>query len=123
MELHRRRSTEKIPRGYGVFSYFSSAKLERQMGQQLKRYQDWPERLAAFVATMRDRPFAWGSWDCCLFVAAAIKEMTGVDFGEPFRATGYNDEASAYAIVAEYGSTEALWNSLLGKPVGWQLAQ
>ncbi len=49
------------------------------------RREDWPERLLAFLASRRDKPFAWGENDCALFAADAALEMTGVDFAAPFR--------------------------------------
>lgn len=59
----------------------------------MTRFEDWPERLAAFIEERRAMPFAWGSNDCALFAADAVCAITGVDFGEPFRGR-YDDEAS-----------------------------
>ncbi len=45
----------------------------------LVRYEDWPTRLAKFTELIRDIPFTWGQWDCCLTACSAMKAITGVD--------------------------------------------
>lgn len=49
------------------------------------RKADWPVVLAAFISDNRNRPFRWGSWDCCLFACNAIREITGVDVATKYR--------------------------------------
>lgn len=49
------------------------------------RKADWPVLLAAFLKENKDRPFRWGSWDCCLFACNAIREITGVDVAAKYR--------------------------------------
>jgi len=68
----------------------------------VRRYDDWQERLGAFLARHQYETFAYGRWDCCLFVAAAIEAMTGVDPGASVRGT-YSSRAEA----RRYGSVEA----------------
>ena len=51
----------------------------------LRRFDNWPELLAAFLAQHRNTPFDWGRFDCALFAADAIHVMTGTDLAEPFR--------------------------------------
>ena len=41
-----------------------------------RRLDDWPTRLNAFIDAARERPFAWGTWDCCTFAAAAVETVT-----------------------------------------------
>ena len=53
--------------------------------QRLRRRPDWPTALQLFCTANSRRRFAWGEWDCCLFVADAIEAMTGVDIAAPFR--------------------------------------
>lgn len=43
-------------------------------------------------------PFVWGTNDCCLFPADAIKAFTGVDIASDFRGK-YTDEASAFELI------------------------
>jgi hypothetical protein len=47
------------------------------MTASLQRLPDWPERLAAYLAAMRPRRFAWGTHDCVQFAAGAIAATTG----------------------------------------------
>ena len=51
----------------------------------LTRKEDWPERLAAFVESRRQTPFAWGQQDCCMFACDAVQEITGTDIAAEFR--------------------------------------
>jgi len=43
----------------------------------MQRHHDWPERLSAFIATARARPFAYGPHDCVSFANGAVEAMTG----------------------------------------------
>lgn len=45
----------------------------------MKRRQDWPLRLSAYIAQRRRTPFAWGTHDCAQFARGAIEAMTGSD--------------------------------------------
>lgn len=49
------------------------------------RQPDWRPRLAAYLEEVRDRPFAYGSHDCALFVAGAVEAMTGKDLAANYR--------------------------------------
>lgn len=51
----------------------------------MQRYDDWPSRLSSYLESRRHTQFAYGSHDCCLFVADAIEAMTGVDVAAHFR--------------------------------------
>lgn len=63
----------------------------------MTRRQDWQSRLGAFLALHMKDPFAWGSWDCALWTASAIAEMTGVDIAEKYRGQ-YSGEKSAMSL-------------------------
>ncbi len=43
------------------------------------RLPDWPDRLIAYLADERARPFVWGASDCITLWAGAVAAMTGVD--------------------------------------------
>jgi hypothetical protein len=60
------------------------------------------------TAARAAKPFAWGTHDCCTFVADAVQSVTGVDIAGDFRGL-YHDEAGAFAIVKRLtgGSTVA----------------
>lgn len=60
----------------------------------MRRLEDWPERLAAFVEERRAKPFRWGQNDCALFAADAVAAVTGVDLAERWRGR-YSDEVTA----------------------------
>lgn len=64
----------------------------------MKLRDDWRERLAGFLEHNRERPFRWGSWDCCLFVSDAVRVMTGVDMAGPMRGT-YHTAHGAFCAV------------------------
>jgi hypothetical protein len=65
----------------------------------MQRFNDWPDRLAAHIASAREAEFRWGSFDCALFAAGAIHAMTGVDLAADFRGK-YSDEAGARALFS-----------------------
>lgn len=67
-----------------------------------ERLSDWPERLDALIAAARDRPFAWGAFDCTLFAADGIAAVTGTDPAAAWRGT-YTDETGAGSLLQEQG--------------------
>ena len=68
----------------------------------LRRWPDWPGRLAAFLGTRAHAPFSWGSSDCCLFACDAVLEMTGTDLAADFRGT-YGCSRSALRVFHRAG--------------------
>jgi hypothetical protein len=64
----------------------------------MTRRPDWQARLDRFLTANAQRPFAYGSWDCCLWVCSAIQEMTGVDPAEDFR-NNYRTRDEAYRLI------------------------
>lgn len=68
----------------------------------MRRLPDWEQRLADYVASVRERPFEWGAHDCILHGASAIEAMTGVDIAADYRGR-YHDRASAAAILKARG--------------------
>lgn len=82
------------------------------------RYPDWPIRLNKYIASIRDKEWEMGTWDCCTFAAGAVEAMTGVDHMPEFRGT-YDDWASSEATLKELGQGD-LYRTLrekFGKPV------
>lgn len=51
----------------------------------LSRLPCWQCQFSKFLFLNSHRPFAYGSFDCCLFVCDAIKAMTGTDVAANFR--------------------------------------
>ena len=87
----------------------------------LVRKADWESALSAYLSKVRDRPYAPGAHDCMLHPAAAIKAVTGRDWGRGHR--GKYDSplgAKRYLKGLGFDSPEAMLDSLLPeKPVGF----
>jgi hypothetical protein len=66
--------------------------------------------LYPYIDACRDKPFAWGSWDCCQFVGEWILTLTGSDLRAKFPA--YDTEEQALAILTEHGGLPGLLSSL-----------
>jgi ferric-dicitrate binding protein FerR (iron transport regulator) len=71
----------------------------------LHRYPDWEARLAAYLDSVRVRPFEWGTHDCCLFAAGAVEAMTGVDPMPEFRGA-YSTQRGARRALATHGASK-----------------
>lgn len=72
---------------------------------ELKRFEDWPARLQAYLTECRDATFVWGKLDCALFAAGAVRAMTGKDFSAPFLGR-YSTERGANIALARYGQAK-----------------
>lgn len=51
----------------------------------MNKRHDYRARLYAYVDSVRNTPFAYGTHDCALFTAGAVQAMTGEDPAAPFR--------------------------------------
>lgn len=67
------------------------------------RLENWPSLLAAFLAD--EKPFSWGSRDCCLFAADAVVCITGIDPAIDFRGR-YTTAKGAARVLKKYGGLE-----------------
>lgn len=77
----------------------------------MRRFEDWPERLAAYLESRRGVPFRWGSQDCAAFAAGAVEAMTGS--APPIPSI---DSAAAYLrFLGEQGPLDALVDDALGE--------
>ena len=45
----------------------------------MKKIIDWEIKFNQFIDKHKNKPFAWGTWDCCKFSNALIKEITEED--------------------------------------------
>lgn len=77
------------------------------------RYQNWPARLAEFVAAARARPFVWSEHDCAVFARDWIEQATGARVFE----VPYTDVHSAARFIAEQGGMLAAATRYLGEPL------
>jgi hypothetical protein len=62
------------------------------------RLADWEQRLSAWIVANRDRPFAWGTWDCALAAFDAAAAITGEDRAAEFRGQYDCRKGSAEAL-------------------------
>lgn len=69
--------------------------------------EGWRQRLHALFDSRLRAPFAWGSNDCVLFAADAVKAQTSKDHASAHRGT-YADAAGAARVLAALGGLEAL---------------
>ncbi|WP_420013916.1 DUF6950 family protein [Tateyamaria sp.] len=65
------------------------------------RKPDWPVQLSAYLTRAENRTFRYGRWDCALFVAGAVRAMTGFDPAYGLR--GYSGKAGAASKLDELG--------------------
>lgn len=75
----------------------------------MTRHEDWPDRLAAFLAARRNMPFAWGTQDCVTFAADGVAHLRqdGVDIIADVRGA-YGTEEEADAILAARGGMDVM---------------
>jgi hypothetical protein len=69
----------------------------------MKKIVDWEIKFNAFIEKNKNKPFKWGSWDCCKFSNAVIKEITGEDLIP--KTLKWNDEDSAMKAIKTYNKT------------------
>ncbi len=68
----------------------------------LKRYPDWPQRLAEALRQRARSRYAWGQNDCAMFAADAVQAMTGQDFAAMFRGR-YRTKRGASQVLRAHG--------------------
>ena len=66
------------------------------------RLPDWLDSTTRYLEACRDKPFAWGEHDCCLFAADVAKRSTGIDYAQNFRGH-YTTERGALRALRRYG--------------------
>lgn len=79
----------------------------------MRRHDNWPTLLAAFIEERRAMPFAWGSNDCCLFASDWIRRACGVDFAEDLRGR-YSSAIGARRVLSRFGGVLEIAKSLAG---------
>jgi hypothetical protein len=82
----------------------------------LRRLPDWPARFVAFVDEHESKPFAWGENDCCLFAAADVHAITGVDL-VPRDIERWNSSDAAAQLLRRERGLLGLVTSRLGAPL------
>lgn len=83
----------------------------------LRRFDDWPARLHAFVRARQSLPYVYGETDCASFAQAAILEMTGIDVMPGVVRPTSRIAAARFLLAGGYGDIEGLATELLGPPL------
>lgn len=82
----------------------------------MRRFQDWPERMQAFIEENRSRAFNWDGWHCALWSLAHVDAITGTshyDTHRPF----CHDEQSSLEYIEGLGGIEAAVTQTFGPPL------
>lgn len=66
------------------------------------RNPNWRSELAVYVESVAREPFRYGSHDCALFVAGAVKAMTGEDHARGWRGK-YRSLKRAQVVLGQKG--------------------
>lgn len=82
----------------------------------LRRLPDWPARFVAFTSEHEAKPFAWGENDCCIFAAADVCAITGVDL-LPRDTASWNSPAAAARVLRRVRGLLGAVVSCLGAPL------
>lgn len=69
----------------------------------MKKILDWEIKFNAFIEKNKNKPFKWGSWDCCKFSNALIKKITNEDLIP--KSLKWTDEKSAMKAIKTYNKT------------------
>lgn len=59
-------------------------------------------KLLSFIESVKDKPFKWGSHDCCMFANKCMIAFTGNNFMSEFEGK-YHDHESAVNALRKYG--------------------
>jgi hypothetical protein len=79
----------------------------------VRRIENWPLLLSAFLRARRDVPFQWGENDCVMFAADAVRAITGVDYAAGWRGT-YSTEEQAADLLKSGGGIDSIITDALG---------
>lgn len=63
--------------------------------------------LSRYLSEAATRPWAWGEFDCLLFLADWVERSTGIDPAGEYRGV-YHDECSARRLIKSVGGIAAL---------------
>lgn len=83
----------------------------------LKRFDDWPERLSAFIRERRTLPYAYGSNDCCTMVQDWVLLATGTDLMPGVVRPTSRIAGARFLLAGGFGDVEGLATRLIGAPL------
>jgi hypothetical protein len=69
----------------------------------MKKKANWYDDLFIYLEENKDKPFKWGSWDCCRFSNGAIKAMTGKTMIP--NEVKWTSKVSALKAISKYGGS------------------
>jgi hypothetical protein len=73
----------------------------------MKRVENWPTLLTAYIEERREVPFTWGKADCCLFAADWVRLATDLDPAADLRGK-YDSALGARRIIKRRGGLAAM---------------
>lgn len=79
------------------------------------RQQNWAIALQNQITQFNDKPFAWGTHDCCTFTADCVLAMTSVDKMAKYRKR-YKSMFGAIRKLRRAGGLNAAITAELGEP-------
>lgn len=74
---------------------------------------NWSVAFIQFTQSNRSTPFAWGSNDCVMFAADAVKLMTDVDPASASRGKYKTETGAKRHLASKYGDLYSAWDSQL----------
>ena len=66
---------------------------------------NWQTHLHHYLSANKNREFAWGDWDCCVFANGALKAISGLSVMPP--ELQWRNESEAMTAIQDYGRTFA----------------
>lgn len=78
----------------------------------VKRLENWPLLLSAYLRERQKTPFEWGKNDCLCFVSAGVAAVTGYNFQDEY--LPYNDEGTALELLDLCGGVVGIITKSLG---------
>ena len=73
---------------------------------ELRRRQDWPERMLRAIEEKVNTRFFPGVHDCCISACDIVKKITGTDVAAGFR--NYRGKEEMRVVLDEHGGVEAI---------------
>lgn len=87
----------------------------------MKKKIDWEFGFSEFVKENKNKPFAWGSWDCVCLTNALIKNMTGKDL-LPKEWKNWKTKEEAFKAIDKLSKGKGLGKAIenaIKKQDGW----
>lgn len=64
------------------------------------RVENWEHILNEFIDANKNNKFKYGTWDCCIFTAGAVRAITGENYLKPFK---YKSKKKAFELIEKAG--------------------